>query len=110
MRRFIIAALASVVIVATGAAQPSPVSAWRATHEWQILDELLQLVSIPGSPVVFATLDVPSARATSPPCVSSSQSIPRTTPNCWPRRRPGNAFPRAATASRSSPRDAWTWC
>ncbi|MCC7179356.1 MAG: M20/M25/M40 family metallo-hydrolase [Acidobacteria bacterium] len=97
MRRLIIAALASVVIVATGAAQPSSVSAWRAAHERQILDELLQLVSIPnvagndadmrrnadaleamftkrgfkverssgpGSPVVFATLDVPAARGT----------------------------------------------
>jgi acetylornithine deacetylase/succinyl-diaminopimelate desuccinylase-like protein len=79
------------------AAQSSPLTAWRAAHERQILDELLQLVAIPnvagadsdmrrnaehlavlfekrgfmverteggGSPVVFASLDVPSARGT----------------------------------------------
>lgn len=78
-------------------AQPRPIAAWRAQHERQIVDELLQLVSIPnvagndadmrrnadlletlfarrgftvektdgpGSPVVFATLDVPSPRGT----------------------------------------------
>ena len=81
----------------SASAQPatSPVAAWRAAHERQIVDELLQLVSLPnvagtddamrrnadmldslfvkrgfrveqsagpGSPVVFATLDAPSAR------------------------------------------------
>ena len=78
-------------------AQPRPIAAWRAQHERQIVDEFLQLVSIPnvagndadmrrnadlletlfarrgfmvektdgpGSPVVFATLDVPSPRGT----------------------------------------------
>ena len=75
-------------------AQQQTVAAWRAAHERQIVDELLQLVSLPnvaavddlaanatlletlftrrgfkveqftgtGSPVVFASLDVPSAR------------------------------------------------
>ncbi len=97
MRRSITAALAAVALVATDAAQPSSIASWRSTHERQILDELLQLVSIPnvagndadmrrnadaleamftkrgfkvekssgpGSPVVFATLDVPAARGT----------------------------------------------
>jgi acetylornithine deacetylase/succinyl-diaminopimelate desuccinylase-like protein len=77
-------------------AQTSPVATWRAAHERQILDELLQLVALPnvaakddlarnaahlaklfekrgftveqssgpGSPVVFASLDVPSPRGT----------------------------------------------
>jgi acetylornithine deacetylase/succinyl-diaminopimelate desuccinylase-like protein len=77
--------------------QQSPVAAWRAQHERQVVAELLQLVSIPnvagndaemrrnadllqqlferrgftveqsdgpGSPVVFAQLDLPSARGT----------------------------------------------
>jgi acetylornithine deacetylase/succinyl-diaminopimelate desuccinylase-like protein len=87
-------AIASAAVVG---AQGRPVAAWRAQHERQIVDELLQLVSIPnvagndaemrrnadllqamferrgftveqtsgpGSPVVFAKLDVPSARGT----------------------------------------------
>lgn len=80
---------------AAAAAQPGPIATWRAQHERQIVDELLQLVSIPnvagndedmrrnaerletlftrrgfrveqtggpGSPVILATLDAPSAR------------------------------------------------
>ena len=89
------AALGVVVVAATTTAQQRPIGAWRAQHERQIVDELLQLVSLPnvagndadmrrnadlletlfvrrgfkvettsgpGSPVVFATLDVPSPR------------------------------------------------
>ena len=83
--------------IAGSAAQVSPIAAWVAAHEHQILGELLQLVALPnvagsdadlrrnadhlvtmfqqrgftaertegsGSPVVFASLDVPSARGT----------------------------------------------
>ena len=85
------------VAAAQAAAQTSPLATWRASHERQILDELLRLVAIPnvagrdaemrrnadhlaalfekrgftvertdgaGSPVVFASLDVPSPRGT----------------------------------------------
>jgi acetylornithine deacetylase/succinyl-diaminopimelate desuccinylase-like protein len=95
--RIRLVALLFVIAAAGAAAQTSPVAAWRAAHERQILDELLQLVAIPnvagadadmqrnaehlaalfrkrgftvertegaGSPVVFATLDVPGARGT----------------------------------------------
>ncbi|MEZ5287714.1 MAG: M20/M25/M40 family metallo-hydrolase [Vicinamibacterales bacterium] len=90
----LILSLASTV---ASAQPPSPVAAWRAQHERQIVDELLQLVSLPnvagtdadlqrnadrlrsmferrgfgvevtdgpGSPVVFARRDAPSARGT----------------------------------------------
>lgn len=97
MRRPITPVLVAAAVAVTTAAQPSSVATWRAAHERQILDELLQFVSIPnvagndadmrrnadvleamftkrgfkveqtsgpGSPVVFATLDAPSARGT----------------------------------------------
>ena len=89
--------LAIAFAVAGTAAQQTTVGAWRAAHERQILDELLQLVALPnvaarddmprnaehlatlfekrgfsverssgpGSPVVFASLDVPSPRGSS---------------------------------------------
>jgi acetylornithine deacetylase/succinyl-diaminopimelate desuccinylase-like protein len=96
MRGLVTAALAATAFVTT-AAQSSSVATWRSEHERQILDELLQFVSIPnvagndadmrrnagaleamftrrgfkvekttgpGSPVVFATLEVPSPRGT----------------------------------------------
>ena len=80
---------------AVAARQPPQIAVWRAQHERQIVDELLELVSIPnvagndaemrrnadlleklfsrrgfrveqttgpGSPVILASLDVPSAR------------------------------------------------
>ncbi len=91
------AAALALAAVALPAAQLRPIAAWRAQHERQIVDELLQLVSIPnvagtdadmrrnaelletlftrrgfnvektggqGSPVIFATLDVPAPRGT----------------------------------------------
>ena len=93
------AALAALATASAAAlfAQSNPVSSWRAQHERQIVDELLQLVAIPNvagnaadttrnaqalagmfqrrgfrvetsddrsSPVVLATLDVPSPRGT----------------------------------------------
>lgn len=94
---FVAAALFVLWAGLTVRAQRRPVAAWRAQHERQIVDNLLQLVSIPnvagndadmrrnaelletlfarlgfkvektdgpGSPVVFATLDVPSPRGT----------------------------------------------
>lgn len=90
-------ALLLLVAAARTAAQTDAVAAWRASHERQILDELLGLVALPnvagtaadmernaahlatlferrgftvertegpGSPVVFASLDVPSPRGT----------------------------------------------
>ena len=90
-----VAIAAMLAIGGVGLTAQSSVAAWRAERERQIVDELLQLVSIPnvagndadmqrnadllatlftrrgfrvektegpGSPVVFATLDVPSAR------------------------------------------------
>jgi acetylornithine deacetylase/succinyl-diaminopimelate desuccinylase-like protein len=97
--RTALALLALVVSAHTAFAQGSvsPVAQWRAAHERQIVDELMELVSLPnvagndadmqrnadlleklfvrrgfrvekstgpGSPVVLATLDVPSARGT----------------------------------------------
>jgi acetylornithine deacetylase/succinyl-diaminopimelate desuccinylase-like protein len=95
-RRYLAAVLCALSVAQT-AAQTSPVTAWRAAHERQILDELLGLVAIPnvagvdadmrrnadhlvalferrgftvertqgaGSPVVFASLDVPAPRGT----------------------------------------------
>jgi acetylornithine deacetylase/succinyl-diaminopimelate desuccinylase-like protein len=98
MRRTIALSLAALSLtVAYPVAQGASVTAWRQSHERQILDELLALVSLPnvagtdtdmrrnadhlaglfkargftvelgdgsGSPVVFASLDVPGARGT----------------------------------------------
>ena len=101
-------------------AQQHTVAAWRAAHERPIVDELLQLVSLPnvagvddlaanaklletlftrrgfkveqfagtGSPVVFASLDVPSPRAMPQPSVAAPATVRI---RCWrtplPRRR-----------------------
>jgi len=48
MRPLISAALAVLAVVATVTAQPSSVAGWRSSRERQILDEFLQLVSIPN--------------------------------------------------------------
>jgi acetylornithine deacetylase/succinyl-diaminopimelate desuccinylase-like protein len=95
MRRLVLSSVATLLAASSVLAQSSSIAAWRAQHERQIVDELLQLVSLPnvagndadmqrnaellttlferrgfkvertegpGSPVVYATLDVPAAR------------------------------------------------
>jgi acetylornithine deacetylase/succinyl-diaminopimelate desuccinylase-like protein len=46
--RFLFVITGAVALSASLSAQSSPVAAWRAQHERQILDELIQLVSIPN--------------------------------------------------------------